>query len=580
MRLETEAINRQLLAFAEIKSAPGRWKFALHVLTIVIVAVTVISVLLGPSMGLIGITGAFLGFIAQSRPIRSRLVILGCLNATYIAWVAVGALVGSEPVLLTILLSLIALVTVLGYNTLVGEPPGAMFLILGPAIASYLPTVGVPAGKVILVCAIGCVSASATSLLLQLLTQHQHAEQDAIDTAEDAVRAYLDADRSIIPRHELARLRDQAFASVFGASMILEDAVGREPRLHRWRRMNTTLRRLHLAIIQQVVRVHLPGREVVVSGVEHRRYLGRPDASYLLRWGLSRSSLPWLAARRMAAAVLIACVISYGLHLDHPYWAAMTAALVMSVTADRLALTHRALHRLAGTAAGILLFFGIHATRPTGLVLLVIALVLIFFIQMLAVRNYALAVIFVTPMALLISTAGSPYLPVGDIVGERLLQTLIGAAASVAVIWVAGRRAPIALVRRQYRRSLRALERLLLLIADGEQSTARGYAARRDLAYEQLQSGRILQLAQTDLPDALADWSLLETSMNEASYVVLAACWTADPPHAIDAERMAGVLTRMIAALPPVGTKMVDARVIAGGLQRMLDIGKQPAPEQ
>lgn len=156
-----------------------------------------------------------------------------------------------------------------------------------------------------------------------------------------------------------------------------------------------------------------------------------------------------------------------------------------------------------------------------------------------------------------------------------MLETLVGGVCSVLVIWAAGRRAPIALVRRQFRRSLRSLERLLLLIADGEQSSERGYAARRDLSFEQLQCGSILQIAQTDLPRDLADWNLLETSLNEASYVVLAACWTVDPQHSIDAEKMAGVLARMIAALPPVGTQMVDARVIAGGLQRMLDIGKQ-----
>lgn len=575
MRVGTEAINRQLLAFAEIKPAPGRWKFALHVLTIVIVAVTLISLLMGPSMGLIGITGAFLGWIAQARPIRSRIVILTGLNVTYIGGVALGALVGSQPVLLTVVLTGIALVTVLGYNTLVAEPPGAMFLIMGPAIASYLPTVGIPVGKVVLVCAIGCVSASATSVLLQLVTRPRHAEREALQTAESAATAYLDADRKLTPRHQLARLRDRAFAAVFGASMILEEAVGREPRLREWRRMNTTLRRLHLAIIQQVVRVHLPGRTVVVSGVEQRRYLGRPDVRYLMHWGLSRSSLPWLAARRMAAAVLLTCVVSYGFHIGHPYWAVMTTALVMSVSADRLALTHRAFHRITGTVIGIAAFFLIHATHPSGFALLVIALVLVFCVQMLVVRNYALGVIFVTPMALLISTAGNPYRPVGEIAGERVLETVIGGLASVAVIWATGRRAPIALVRRQFRRSLRSLERLLLIIADDEQSTERGYAARRNLYFEQLQSGRILQTAQTDLPETLSDWNLLETSLNLASYVVLAACWTTDPPRAIDAEKMAGVLARMIAALPPVGTKMVDARIIASGLQRMLDIGKQ-----
>lgn len=575
VRLSPEALNRQLLAFTEVKPAPGRWKFSLHVLTIVIVAIALISVLMGPDMGLVGLTGAFLGFIAQSRPIRSRIVILAAMCVTYVVGVTAAALVGDEPVLLTLVLTVLSGIVVLGYNSLVAEPPGAMFLIIGPVIASYLPTVGVATAKVVLVSAIACVSASAASLVLQLATAPRHAESDAVTSAQEAAAAYLDAPRPLTARHELARLRDRAFAAIFGASMILEDAVGREPRRREWRRLNTTLRRLHLAVIQQVVNVHLPGRTVALSGVEQRRYLGRPGARYLLRWGISRSSLPWLAARRMAAAVLLSCAISYGLHIGHPYWAVMTAALVMSVTADRLTLTHRAAHRVAGTVVGIGLFFVIHAADPRGFVLLVIALILVFILQMLAVRNYALAVIFVTPMALLITTAANPYQPVGEIAGERVLETVIGAGMAVTVIWATGRRAPIALVRRQFRRAVRSLERLLLLIADGEQGTARGYAARRDLAFEQLQCGQILQIARTDLPRELAEWTMLETSLNEASYVVLAACWTTDPPHALDAEKMAGILARIIAALPPVGTTMVDARVVAGGLDRMKRVGTE-----
>ncbi|WP_265445031.1 FUSC family protein [Flexivirga meconopsidis] len=567
----TDAVGRQLLAFAEVKPAPGRWKFALHATAITAVAVVLISFLLGPSLGLVGLTGAFLGIVAPARPIRSRLAILACMDATYVVCVALGAAVGSDPLLLTLVLTAIATTTVLVYNTLVAEPPGAMFLIIGPAIASYLPTAGLGAGKIIAVAAIGCVSASIASLLLQLARPRQ-AEQEALDAAEEAAAAYVDADRRVTPRKDLARLRDQAFAAVFVASMILEDAVGRQPRLAKWRRMNAHLRQLHLAIIQQVAKVHLPGSEVVVSGVEQRRYLGRPDLTYLLRWGMSRSSLPWLASRRIGAAVLITCAISYGLHIGHPYWAVMTTALVMSVTADRLSLTHRALHRLAGTVVGIGAFFLIHALHPRGAAIVVIALVLVFCIQLLAVRNYALAVIFVTPMALMISTAANPYKPIGDVVGERMLETLVGAGVSVAVIWVTGHRAPIALVRRQFRRTLRSLERLLLAIADGASSSPAGYEARRDLAFEQLQSSRILQIAQTDLPDQLVDWGELETALNELSYVVLAACWTKDPPAAIDADRMAGLLARLIAGLPPIGTTPVDAHTIALGLRRIREV--------
>ncbi|TWE09448.1 FUSC family protein [Rudaeicoccus suwonensis] len=568
------ALSRQVMTFAEVKPAPGRWKFALHATAITAVAVALISLILGPALALVGLLGAFLGVVASNRPIRNRLVILSAMDATYIVGTALGTLVGESPVLLTMLLCTIAVITVLGYNTLVGEPPGAMFLIIGPAIATYLPSVGMARGSIIAVAAIGCIGASAASLLLQLLTPRQ-AEQDAMDGARQAVTEYLDTDVETTPLSRRAALRDNAYANVFAASMILEDAVGREPRLHRWRQMNSELRRLHVAIVERIVRIHLLGSTVAVSGMEQRRYLGRPDATYLVRWGLSTASLPWLAARRIGAAVLLTCVVSYGFHIGHPYWSVMTAALIMSMQADRLSLTHRALHRLAGTVVGIGVFAAVHSLHLSGIIVVLITLVLVFFIQLLAVRNYAIAVIFVTPMALLISTASSPYKPIGTIVGQRFLETLIGAAASLLVIWIMGRRTPIALVRRQFRRTLRSLERLLLLLSDGQQSTDSGYAARRDLAFEKLQCGRILQIAQSDLPGELADGDELETALNELTYVVLAACWTTDPVTALDAHAMAQRLQRLLAHLPPVGTTPVDATGIADALRVLLRVGKR-----
>lgn len=569
----TEVISRQFLTFTRVKSAPGRWKFALHATAITAVAVTLIGLVFGVTLGLAGLTGAFVGLIAMDRPIRSRLLILGGMDTAYVAGVALGALTGHEPVLLTIVLTAISVVAVLAYNSLVAEPPGPMFLIMGPAISSYLPTTGLPIVQVIAVGAIGCVGASVASVLLQLVTAPTRAERRALDEATVAVTVYLEADRGVPARPEVVRLGDEAFASVFAASMILEDAVGREPRRHRWRRMNTTLRQLHLALIQRIVELYLPGNKVVISGADQRRYMGRPDLRYLVRWGLSRSSLPWLSARRMGAAVLLACAISYGLHIGHPYWSVLTTALVMSVTSDRLSLTHRAMHRLAGTIVGIALFFAIHAAHPTGITVVLIALVLVFCIQSLAVRNYALAAIVVTPMALLVSTAGDPFRPIGEVVRERVLETFIGALASILMIWLTGRRAPIALVRRQFRRALRSMERLLLLLADGRQSTPAGYEARRDLSFEQLQCSRILRIAATDLPRQLQEWDELETALNQVAHVVLAACWTTDPPTAVDAERMSRMLARMIAGLPPIGTTPVDAEAIAEALREILLAG-------
>lgn len=568
----TDAAGRHLVDFTKVKPAPGRWKFALHATATVTVAVVVLTLALGPRNGMIGLTGAMLGFSAPSTPWRTRLPVLTGTAICYVLAVTLGALAGGSPVILTVTLAAVGVVGVLGFNTFVGDRPGPMFLIIGAAIASYLTHVGMPIHTVVAAGALGVGVSALSSLVLQVL-QRDHPEHDAVDAAAEAVAAYVDAPQVALGDAEVGRLRDQAYAAIFSASVVIEDAVGRQPHSKRWRRLNRRLRHLHAQVIRRIVSVRLPGSPLAIGAFEQRRYLGSPDTAYLLRWTVSQSSMSWYAARRLGAAIVLACLVAYGLQIGHPYWAVMTTALVTSIHADRLALTHRALHRLAGTVAGVLAFFGIHALHPEGLWIPVVAVILIFLIQLTVVRNYAIGVFFVTPMALLISTTGNPGVPVGDLIGDRIVQTAIGAAVSLTVIWISGRRTPIRLVRRQFRRGLRALERVLVLLADGAEATDIGHVARRDLAFEQLQCAKILQIASRDLPPEVGEWEEVETAFGAIACTTLAACWTISPLRSLDAAGMASALQRMIAGLPPVGTAVVEAQDVAADLRRILDDG-------
>lgn len=566
-----DTVSRHLLTFTEVKPAPGRWKFALSACVCAALAVGVIALFTGIGVALLGTTGAFIGLVAPDRPARSRVPILLGMIAFYAVSTTVGALTGDSPLLLTISLTAIAMIAVLGYNTLVAEPPGAMFLILGPAIASYVGQT-MPLTELIGVCVGAAAIASAVSLAINAL-RGIHPEQDAVDQAQTAVEAYLTADTAGADPQQVNELRDAAYAAVISGGIVLEDAVGREPRRTEWRRLNARLRKLHGQVVRRILQRSIPHAKVTVRAMEQRRYLGRPKAEYVLRWGLSRSSLPWLAARRIGAAVLLTCVIAYGLHVSQPYWAVMTTALVMSLNADRLALTHRAAQRLAGTIVGILLFFGIHQLHPGEYLSLAIVLLCVFLVQWTAPINYAIAALFVTPMALLISTTARPSSQVAMLVQDRILDTAIGAFASIVVIWLTGRRAPIQLARRQFRRGLRSLERVIVIAADGRCNSETGFGARRDLAFEQLQCAHVLRLARSDLPAELEDWDRIERQFNEATYLLLAACWTDDPRTYLRLDRMATCLQQIFADLPPINSRPIDAPALADRLRVMLRIG-------
>lgn len=566
-------VGDQLSALAHVKSSPGQWKIAVRATVMTTVTVLVVWATLGKALALLAITGSFIGNTAIRRPWRARLHILIWMDAAYLLGCAIAVLIGGNPVLLTLALTSIAMAAVLGYNALMADPPGPMFLIIGPAIASYLPTIGVAGSEVMAVCALSCLVASATTLALHPRTK-ESAEELAVDQAHRSVDALVEAGKAPdADPLELAHLRDTAYADVLTAGMTLEEAVGDSPRRDRWHTLLIDLRKQHFRLIGEVAARWLPGAVVEVEAAAQRRYLGAPPVPYLLRWGFSPRSLPWLASRRIGMATALTCAVSYGLGLHHPFWAVMTTALVMSLGTDRLSLTHRGVHRMIGTLAGIVVFVALHRLDLSLEVTIPVCLALVFLVQWTAVLNYAIGAFFVTPMALLVTTSSAPGLGLGDVVRERAVDTLIGVGVSIVVMWLTDHSAPVALVRRQFRRVLRVTADLLELIAAGEQNTATGLRVRRDLAYEQLQAARILKIAQEDLPVTLGSWSRVEIATNQLAYTVLVTCWIRRPTEQLDIARMATALRSLIRSLPPVSTKLVNTDDLCDGLDEVLAAG-------
>lgn len=561
----------ELHTFVTVKSAPGRWKVATHITTCVTLTVITLSLVFGPQVGLMGLTGTFMCTVSQKRSWRHRVTILACMTAAYALAVTIGVSVSGHAVLTTVALTALSGVSVLTYHALVGDPPGPIFLTIGPAIGTYLPTVGVPGHTFVIAVTCGAVMSSILSLMLQWPFRH-NPEDQAVEDAEEACEEYFASD----PNGdfvETGRLRDAAYGSIFNAAWALRAATGHTTRDEHWNRLSLTVRRLHMAMVERTAQTRLAGAQIAVPVMVQARYLGRPPRKYLLEWGLSRSSLPSLIARRAALAVFLTCVAAYSLGVEHPYWAVMTTALLISLNGDRFELTHRALHRFVGTVIGVGLFFLVSLLHLHGWHVIVVALLCVFLLQWTVVRNYAFGAVFITPMALLVASAGAVSKPVEELMRDRILETALSCVVCLTVLWATGRRLPILLVRRQFRRALRALERVLLLMADGETDTDRGVTARRDLVFEQLEAAHVLQIAQTDLPRVLGDWTDVEASLNTVSYVTLADCWTEHPLDHLDAAAMAAKLARLIRDLPPVSTEIVDADAVSAGLDEVLAVG-------
>lgn len=141
---------------------------------------------------------------------------------------------------------------------------------------------------------------------------------------------------------------------------------------------------------------------------------------------------------RYVAAVAAAGSLAVVAGPGHSYWA-MLAACAPIAAASTARAPLRAAHFIAGTYAGVLLSALLLQPDWTPVQLAVLLTLLQFAGEMYVIRHYALAMVFLTPVALLMTGFVSTQ-PVRDLTIDRAVETTIGAAVAVAVVLLTTRR--------------------------------------------------------------------------------------------------------------------------------------------
>ncbi len=110
----------------------------------------------------------------------------------------------------------------------------------------------------------------------------------------------------------------------------------------------------------------------------------------------------------------------------------MVSAVVPLAARDPRAQAVRGLHRLLGTGVGLLVAAALLGLDLAGLGLVLVVVALQVTAELLVGRNYALALVAITPLALLMVHLASP-VPVGTLLLDRAVETLLGVAVGLAV---------------------------------------------------------------------------------------------------------------------------------------------------
>ena len=142
----------------------------------------------------------------------------------------------------------------------------------------------------------------------------------------------------------------------------------------------------------------------------------------------------------MFARVVVAATLAFAIPVmaggTHPFWAVLVAVLVLSYPGGRRIQVMRTIHRILGTALGFLAYWGWTLIYPPDVVTFAAMGILLWIAMGLAARNYGLACIAITLLALMMTQVLTPDIHPATLAGDRLLTSIIGAAVAVVVMIV------------------------------------------------------------------------------------------------------------------------------------------------
>ncbi|WP_425579805.1 FUSC family protein [Tsukamurella strandjordii] len=412
------------LVFAQSAAGPWRWGAGLRAAAAVGIPGAGMVAAGHGSSALFATFGAFAVLYGEGRAYRIRAQVVGIAGIALLLSVIVGTALGSVipessvPIRIASVLMVVvpAVLAVYVVDALRLGPPGALFFALVGSGAVIATEAGAGAASLVVGTALGVVSSVVVSMA-GALRDPSRPQREAVNRAVGAVDAYLAPDGA-----RTATQRNAAGSALIAAWSTMDDAragarSADAPLLERLRDAN------HRFTATQVDTVESAGvdptREVTTSTM-------RPSIGHRLRRSLTMSSHAMVTAVRVGVACTAAGAASLALGFDRPHWAAISALVVLQSGVDRVHGTVRGLQRFMGTAVGLALYAALYGLGPTGYALIAIVAVLQFCIEMMITRNYAAAVTFITPVALMASGAGATTGSAGPVIRDRLLETVIG----------------------------------------------------------------------------------------------------------------------------------------------------------
>ncbi len=523
--------------------AGRRWSPALRAAVAFAFPAALVTGLGNPEAAVFVIFGAFAVLYGEGRPFRVRGRVVLAAGLALLASCGLGGLVGEllttgfgASLVMVVVVSAVAVVAVFVIDALRLGPPGALFFAL--VCAGAMKAVESGASLVtLLLCTASGVLASIIVSMAGMLGDHRKPERMAVEEAVRAVDAYVAARETggsaIDLRHRAGAAMADAWAAVY------DGGVPSDPG-------EATL----LATLQRARRTlagFAPADDTDDLLVDPLVSFARPSVGFRLRRSLSFSSHAAISAMRVAVGCLGAGALSGWLGPERPHWAVLSALIVLQTGPDRVHGQVRAVHRFVGTVVGLGLFALIYQLGPTGYALVVLIAMLQFCIELFVPRNYALAVVFITPVALIAGGVATTDGPIGPVIRDRLVETVLGVVVAVFALYCVAPHGHRRTFHWMERRAVADARALLGRLRREPMDTEAWMLVQR-LQFELVGVVRSGIDSATDDPEWTREYWPEHAALAHFGHDLLAACWVLQPGERLT--DVAGWAARLESALP------------------------------
>jgi uncharacterized membrane protein YccC len=539
-----------------------------------------------PSWGALASIGGFAGFYGAETPYRHRARLVAAVGLTLAIVVPVGSLCAPHATLAIAFVGLVTGVASFTCLALAVPPPREYLIVLAALASTGIPATGSDALRECWLVAAGALVGALISTSPAWTGRRALPQTRALNRAWAAIAALLAGagtpEAARCQRAAVAAVRTardtlrQAGAgaatatgellSLAAAEMVLASALsvsidatealpGSAPAAV------ADLQRLSLGGPAASAAIAPPtGVPGLDQAIESARRLvlerpgdavapDRPTIRERLREAVESRTVVLPTALRVAVAVAAGAGIGRILGLDHSYWVGLTAAAALQANQVTL-LLRRALHRMAGTVVGVAVVGLVFSLGPARGVVAAMAFVAQGIAETLIRASYAIAIVFVTVIALSVYDLAVPGAGLATGVGARVIDTAIGAALVVVLRLVLWPRAHEARLPRAEAAAIRVAAQLF---ADRWQDRPAAELARgqRRLQERLLELRTLAEGARGDriLTAREAHDDRITEAVEELAMLALGVPYGRTPPSAQDALALARTLARIAEAL-------------------------------